>query len=74
MSIFLSSVLESVSRWRYLHYVGTEIEIPDRRTFEQVFYVYVKSERLRDILRIILQDVQGLSLREDNITVYICSI
>ena len=35
-----------------------------------MFYVDVKSERLRDILRTILQDVMGICLREDKPTVY----
>ncbi|KAL8698333.1 MAG: hypothetical protein Q9201_006630 [Fulgogasparrea decipioides] len=35
---------------------------------EQVFYVDIKSEGLRDVLRIVLRDVHGLSLGEDKIT------
>ncbi|KAL8800740.1 MAG: hypothetical protein Q9182_004945 [Xanthomendoza sp. 2 TL-2023] len=35
---------------------------------EQVFYVDFKSNALRDVLRIVLRDVHGLSLGEDKIT------
>lgn len=44
-------------------------ENPEKGASEQVFYVDIKSNRLRDILRIILRDVHGLSLGEDKITV-----
>lgn len=46
----------------------------NKKTFEQVFYVNIKLEGLRDILRIVLQDVHGLSLKEDKITVWISFI
>ena len=72
--MYLLFALGPVSRLGPWHYVGAEIEDLDRRAFEQVFYVDVKSEGLRDILRIILRDVRGLSLREDNVTVQFCSI
>ncbi|KAA6414807.1 MAG: hypothetical protein FRX48_01557 [Lasallia pustulata] len=39
----------------------------NRKTFKQVFYVDIKSEGLRDVLRIVLRDVRGLSLGEDKI-------
>ena len=42
---------------------------PEKKTTEQVFYVDIKSDGLRDVLRIVLRDVHGLSLREDKITV-----
>ncbi|KAL8870950.1 MAG: hypothetical protein Q9198_007513 [Flavoplaca austrocitrina] len=44
-------------------------EHPEKGASEQVFYVDVKSEGLRDVLRIVLRDVHGLSLGEDKITV-----
>ncbi|KAL2041526.1 hypothetical protein N7G274_005908 [Stereocaulon virgatum] len=40
----------------------------DKETFEQVIYIDIKSEKLRDVLRVVLRDVRGLSLREDKIT------
>lgn len=52
-------------------YLSTKIEIPDKQTFEQVFYINIKSDGLRDVLRIILRDMRGLSLREDKITVWV---
>ena len=64
----LSFGLEPVSRCES-GCLGAKIENLDKKTFEQVFYVDIKSEGLRDILRIVLRDVHGLSLREDNITV-----
>lgn len=59
---------KSVGPWKYL---GAEIRILDKQTFEQEFYIDVKSDRLRDALRIVLREVRGLSLREDIITVCI---
>lgn len=44
-------------------------EIPEKGASEQLFYVDIKSNGLRDILRIVLRDVHGLSLGEDKITV-----
>ncbi|KAI4098498.1 MAG: hypothetical protein LQ339_006376 [Xanthoria mediterranea] len=41
----------------------------DKQTSEQEFYIDVKSDKLRDVLRVVLREVRGLSLREDNITV-----
>jgi hypothetical protein len=58
----------SMKRWQYL---GAEIENADKQTFEQVFYIDIKSEGLRAVLRIVLRDVCGLSLREDKVTVWI---
>ena len=49
--------------------LNSKIEQPDRETFEQVFCVDIKSEGLRDILRVILRDVHGISLGENEITV-----
>ncbi|KAI9791932.1 MAG: hypothetical protein M1835_008168 [Candelina submexicana] len=40
----------------------------EKKTSEQVFYVDIKSDGLRDVLRAGLRDVHGLSLREDKIT------
>lgn len=57
---------KSMGPWQYL---DAEIEIPDKQTFEQVFYIDIKSDGLRDVLRIVLRDVRGLSLREDKVTV-----
>jgi hypothetical protein len=57
-----------IKPWQHL---GAEVENSDKETFEQVYYVDIKSEGLRDILRIVLRDVRGLSLREDQITVWI---
>ncbi|KAL9004824.1 MAG: hypothetical protein Q9188_002368 [Gyalolechia gomerana] len=37
----------------------------DKKTSEPVFYVDIKSEKLRDILRTVLQNIHGISLRED---------
>jgi hypothetical protein len=37
----------------------------DKKTGDPTFYVDVKSEELRDILRVILRDVRGVSLNED---------
>ena len=53
--------------WKYL---SADIGIPDKETFEQVFYIDIKSDRLRDVLRVVLREVRGLSLREDKITVW----
>lgn len=36
---------------------------------DPTFYVDIKSEGLRDILRTVLQDVNGICLREDKPTV-----
>lgn len=47
------------------------MEILDKQTFEQVFYIDINSDGLRDVLRIVLREVHGLSLREDKITVWI---
>ena len=59
---------KSIETWKYL---GAEIRVPDKETFEQVFYIDIKSDRLRDVLRVVLREVRGLSLREDKITVWI---
>ncbi|KAL9126352.1 MAG: hypothetical protein Q9217_004582 [Psora testacea] len=37
----------------------------DKGSSDPVFYIDVKSDKLRDILRTVLQDVHGISLRED---------
>ncbi|KAL2058743.1 hypothetical protein ABVK25_000034 [Lepraria finkii] len=37
----------------------------DNKPSDPVFYIDVKSDKLRDILRTVLQDVHGVSLRED---------
>ncbi|KAL8671532.1 MAG: hypothetical protein Q9168_003977 [Polycauliona sp. 1 TL-2023] len=56
---------KSIGPWKDL---GAEIRILDKKTFEQEFYIDVKSDKLRDVLRVVLREVRGLSLREDNIT------
>ena len=53
--------------WKY---VGAEIRIPDKETFKQISYIDIKSDKLRDVLRIVLREVRGLSVREDKITVW----
>ena len=49
--------------------LNAKIEQPDRETLDQVFCVDIKSEGLRDILRVILRDAYGVSLGENEITV-----
>ena len=41
----------------------------DRETEETTFYVDIKSEWLRDVLRDILKDVQVISLKEGKLSV-----
>lgn len=57
---------KSMGFWKYL---GAKIRILDKETFEQVFYINIKLDRLRDVLRVVLREVRELSLREDKITV-----
>lgn len=57
---------KSIGPWKDL---SAEIRILDKQTSEQEFYIDVKSDKLRDVLRVVLREVRGLSLREDNITV-----
>lgn len=59
---------KSMGPWKYL---SVKVRTPDKETCEQVFYIDIKSERLRDVLRIVLQEVRGLSLREDKIAIWI---
>jgi hypothetical protein len=40
----------------------------DKNTEETTFHIDIKSEGLRDILRIILGDVQGISLKEPRLS------
>jgi hypothetical protein len=42
----------------------------DKKTSEPTAYIDIKSEGLRDILRIVLQDVKWISLGEDKSAVY----
>jgi len=58
---------KSMGFWKYL---GAKIRILDKETFEQVFYIDIKLDRLRDVLRVVLREVRGLSLREDKIIVW----
>ena len=37
---------------------------PDKKTLEPIYYVDVKSERLRDVLRTVLRDVLRTVLRD----------
>lgn len=48
---------------------STNIVNIDESTYEQIFYVDIKSEGLRDILRVVLKDLRGISLREAELTV-----
>ena len=41
----------------------------DKDTKETTFYINIKLESLRDILRVILGDVQGISLKEPVLSV-----
>ncbi|KAI9692065.1 MAG: hypothetical protein M1812_008540, partial [Candelaria pacifica] len=47
---------------------NAKVENLEKKTSKQVFYVNIKSDGLRDVLRVVLRDVHGLSLREDKIT------
>ena len=37
----------------------------DKKTSDPVFYIDIKSEKLRDFLRTVLQNIYDVSLRED---------
>ena len=43
----------------------------DGETSYPLFYVNIKSEKFRDILRIVMQDIHGVSLREDKPQVWL---
>ncbi|KAI9715641.1 MAG: hypothetical protein M1812_005793 [Candelaria pacifica] len=72
---------DSTSKYRIVNSVALPEEVTDldeyifvvrarteKKTSEQVFYVDIKSDGLRDVLRVVLRDVHGLSLGEDKIT------
>jgi hypothetical protein len=56
-----------VSKYKYFYtfYSCTNSNSLNKETKEPIFYVNVKSEELRDILKEILKDVYGVSLIED---------
>lgn len=64
-SISLLLARGSVSTSMWSKSLIAERHYLDKKTSDPVFYVDIKSERLRDILRTVLQDVHGVSLRED---------
>ena len=41
----------------------------DRKTDDPIFYIDIKSQELRDILRNMLRNINGVCLREDKPTV-----
>lgn len=47
----------------------TDEETLDKKTEEPIYFIDLKSEALRDILRTVLQNVKGICLREDKPTV-----
>ena len=52
-----------------LVYAAPTYNILDKATDDAIAYVDIKSEGLRDILRTVLRDVNGICLREDKPTV-----
>lgn len=41
----------------------------DRDTKETTYYIDIKSEQLRDVLRTLLEDISVISLKEDKLSV-----
>jgi hypothetical protein len=56
-------------RWQR-NMTSTDYKMPDKKTEDATYFIDVKSEGLRDILKSIMQDVEGTCLKEDKPTVY----
>ena len=48
-----------------LHDSVSDKDIIDKKTLDPTFYVDIKSEGLRNILRMVLQDIRAVNLNED---------
>jgi len=45
----------------------------DKKTLNSTYYVDIKSEELRDILRTVLRDIRAVNLNEDKLVVWLFS-
>ena len=68
-AMFLLFVIASVSIIHSGQTSPTNSKPLDKETKDTTTYVDIKSKCLRDILRAVLQDVRGISLKEDKLSV-----
>ena len=68
-NISLSSASELVSAMTPVHTSPVNENGLDKKTLDPTYYVDIKSEGLRDILRIVLQDIRTVNSNEDKPTV-----
>ena len=67
--MFLMFVIGSVSIVSSKQTSPVDSESLDKDTKDTTTYIDIKSKYLRDMLRVVLQNVRGISLKEDKLSV-----
>lgn len=65
MNMYSSFASESVSTLLPMQYSLPGENDVDKKTMDPTYYIDIKSEGLRDILRTVLRDVRTVNLNED---------
>jgi len=63
--MYLSFVNELINILMFMHTSFVNENDLNKKTLDLTYYIDIKSKELRDILRIVLQDIRTINLNED---------